>query len=169
MPAITITTFGYLHGEAPDAEITLDLRHFRAPHADPELRGLDARDLRVRRAVRNTPGISRLMGSTTETALAYLEEPGTGPVRIAVGGSVGRQRAASVGMALASLLRVHGHQAELLHRDIDKTVILRRPPLRPAWQRRLRCAAHRATIWHVRLAVAALLITTAAAIWIAAH
>lgn len=43
MTAVEIVSFGYLHGEPPQAHITLDLRnHFRDPHINPALREMTA-------------------------------------------------------------------------------------------------------------------------------
>lgn len=163
MPAqITVTTFGYLHGDAPDAHLTVDLRtHFRDPHIDPALRHLDARDPQVCHAVLSTPGIIGLIHATLAAVRAYQHGPTPADVRVAVGCAGGRHRAAVVGAALAVAL---GHDVRLTHRDLDKPVVERTAP-RPAWQR----AARRATIVHVRLAAGAVLLALAAAIWLAAH
>jgi hypothetical protein len=52
---IEITSFGYLHGPAPTAHITVDVRqHFRDPHWDTALRQLTARDQPLAQAVMAT-------------------------------------------------------------------------------------------------------------------
>ncbi|GLZ15855.1 hypothetical protein Acsp04_60900 [Actinomadura sp. NBRC 104425] len=120
---VHITTFGYLHGAPPPAEITLDLRHhFRDPHVSPELRYLTAHDAPVRAAVLDTPGIRPLIDATAAIR-AYLAGPSAGPVTVAVGCAGGRHRAATVGMTLADILV--GQAVALTHRDLHRRVINR--------------------------------------------
>ena len=124
---VSITTFGYLHGGAPSAHLTLDLReHFRDPHDNPALRILTAEHEVVRAVVLLTPGIRALIDSTAAAILAYLAGPSGGPVTVAVGCAGGRHRAATVGMELAQVLTdqfsVH---VDLTHRDLDKDVVNR--------------------------------------------
>ncbi|MGP4027162.1 RapZ C-terminal domain-containing protein [Actinomadura sp. 3N407] len=125
MHEISITTFGYLHGPAPAAHLTVDLReHFRDPHVDPAMRCLTARDIAVHEAVRTTPGILGLVDAAEHAVLAYLDGPSAGPVTIAVGCAGGRHRAATVGDLLATgLSETHGLAVRLGHRDLDKPVV----------------------------------------------
>lgn len=124
--AVTVATFGYLHGDPPSAHITLDLRtHFRDPHVSPELRGLTALDGTVRDAVLNTPGVRMLVEATGQAVLAYLSGPADGPVSVAVGCAGGRHRAATFGMALVEQLGAAGLPASLNHRDLDKPEVRR--------------------------------------------
>ena len=112
---VTVTSFGYLHGDPPSAHITLDLRsHFRDPHVSPELRHMTADDEPVRLAVLGTPGILPLIDATAAAVLAYLAGPSAGPVTVAVGCAGGRHRAPTVARALGTVLRDH---------DQDVTVI----------------------------------------------
>jgi RNase adaptor protein for sRNA GlmZ degradation len=121
---ITITTFGYLHGPAPQADVTLDLRrHFRDPHVDPALRQMTARDTRVCNAVLATPGIIPLVFAASATARAYLEGPGADGVAIAVGCAGGAVAAAVVAEVLANDLESLGITVEVEHRDLDKAVV----------------------------------------------
>jgi UPF0042 nucleotide-binding protein len=125
---IRITSFGHLHGPAPaGAHITLDLRHFRDPHIDPSLRALTARDRRVIRAVKRTPGIEQLLAATVAQAQAYARGPGAGqhPLHIAVGCAGGRHRAGVTAYLLARRLRRRGHQVALHHRDLHGPVVER--------------------------------------------
>jgi UPF0042 nucleotide-binding protein len=123
---IRITSFGHLHGPAPaGAHITLDLRHFRDPHVDPSLRALTARDRRVIRAVKRTPGIEQLLAATVAQAQAYARGPGAGthPLHIAVGCAGGRHRAGVTAYLLARRLRRRGHQVALHHRGLHRPVV----------------------------------------------
>jgi RNase adaptor protein for sRNA GlmZ degradation len=122
---VVITSFGYLHGPAPEATIVLDLRvHYRDPHVSPVLRGLTAEDARVRDAVMATPGIPALVDATAAAVAAFTAGPcQTHPVTIAVGCAGGRHRAASVAMALQGRLR--DIDVVLVHRDLHKPVVNR--------------------------------------------
>jgi len=126
MSTVTITSFGYLHGEPPAAHLTIDLRHhFRDPHVTPELRNLTALDAPVRAAVRATPGIAALVGVTAAAVDAFAAGPSAGPITIADGCAGGRHRAPSFAMELADLLTIAGHTVTVHHRDLDKPVVHR--------------------------------------------
>ncbi|MDT0412749.1 MULTISPECIES: RapZ C-terminal domain-containing protein [Streptomyces] len=125
---ITVTSFGYLHGEPPAAHLTMDLRHhFRDPHVDPSLRALTAEDRAVRRAVLRTPGIRPLLAATVAQALAYAAGPSAAQhsLRIAVGCAGGRHRAGTAALVLARRLRRRGHDVTLVHRDLARPVVER--------------------------------------------
>lgn len=126
--AVTLISFGYLHGEPPPAEVTLDLRrHFRDPHVSPELRYLTAADEPVRHAVRTTPGILQVVATTMALAQGFLAGPSAAhkPLRIAVGCAGGRHRAASVALEIQCALHAWGVQTAVTHRDLHRPVVER--------------------------------------------
>lgn len=119
---VTITSFGYLHGAAPAADIPLDLREsYRDPHFDPELRELTADDPAVMTAVLNTPGIPALVRAVA-AAVRDLQRDGR-PVTVAVGCAGGRHRAPAVADLVAALLEVTGVAVTVVHRDIGEPVV----------------------------------------------
>jgi UPF0042 nucleotide-binding protein len=123
---IEIISFGYLHGPAPQAHATFDVRHhFKDPHVDPALRHLTAADAPVMRAVLGTPGIGELAAAITAAALAYLAGPQPGPAVIAIGCAGGRHRSAALAIEAARQLRDAGIPVTLTHRDITRPVISR--------------------------------------------
>ncbi|MFJ3221324.1 ATPase [Kitasatospora sp. NPDC086801] len=126
--SVLITSFGYLHGDAPMADITVDLRrHFKDPHVTPELRYLTAHDEEVREAVRSTPGIPQLVAAIAAAVLAYQAGPSASgyPVQVASGCAGGRHRAASFARDLQAALAVLGVTAVVEDRDLDKPVVHR--------------------------------------------
>lgn len=127
--AVEITSFGYLHGGAPEAHVTLDLRcHFRDPHVRSELRELTAYDEPVRQAVMDTPGIRALIAAAAASVRAYASGPSAGntTVRVAVGCAGGRHRAPVVATAIAGhLTHISRRRIELTHRDLTKPVVHR--------------------------------------------
>jgi UPF0042 nucleotide-binding protein len=123
---IQIVSFGYLHGQAPAAHLTLDLRHhFKDPHVSPDLRHLTAHDAPVRDAVLTTPGIQTLINATIHTVTAFDAGPTDGDLTIAAGCAGGRHRAATVAATLAQRLTGTGHTVALHHRDLHKPVVTR--------------------------------------------
>jgi UPF0042 nucleotide-binding protein len=122
---VTITSFGYLHGEPPAGQhLVVDLRHhFRDPHGDKSLRYLTAVDDRVYQAVLGTAGISELVVDAARMVLSFLDGPVAGPVSVAFGCAGGRHRAAAVAMATARVLRDQGVPAAVAHRDMHRPVV----------------------------------------------
>jgi RNase adaptor protein for sRNA GlmZ degradation len=117
-------TFGYLHGPAPAAHLSVDLRtHFKDPHVAPDLRYLTACDERVRATVLATGGVKALIDAVAAGVHAYLAGPSGDPVLVAVGCAGGRHRAATVGMELARVLSARGIAVTLTHRDLSRPVI----------------------------------------------
>ncbi|WP_406227395.1 ATPase [Streptomyces anthocyanicus] len=121
---VTITSFGYLHGDPPAAHLTLDLRHhFRDPHVSPALRHMTARDSEVRQAVLGTPGIPALVEAVSDAVVAYLNGPGGQAVNVAVGCAGGRHRAAVVAEAVRTALADEDVTAAVMHRDLERPVV----------------------------------------------
>ncbi|UZJ31012.1 RapZ C-terminal domain-containing protein [Streptomyces endophytica] len=123
---VEILSFGYLHGEPPVADLTLDLRHhFRDPHVSPELRYMTAADEPVRNAVLNTAGIPALVEATATAVAAFAAGPSAGVVTVADGCAGGRHRAPTFAGALAERLRADGFRVAVTHRDMHRPVVQR--------------------------------------------
>jgi UPF0042 nucleotide-binding protein len=124
--AVRIVSFGYGHGDAPAAHLTLDLRaHFRDPHVSPAMRELTAADRTVRRAVLGTPGVKALLAATVRAVRAYDAGPSARDTVVAVGCTGGRHRSAVAANVLARRLRRRGHVVTVEHRDLHRPVIAR--------------------------------------------
>ncbi|MFB7900020.1 ATPase [Streptomyces xiamenensis] len=124
---INVVSFGYLHGTAPEAHLTVDLRHhFRDPHVSPELRYLTAGDQVVRDTVMATPGITTVIAGIHTAILGYRLGPSSpGEITVAIGCAGGRHRAATVAMAVAEQYETGGDSVTLTHRDLAKDVVQR--------------------------------------------
>jgi UPF0042 nucleotide-binding protein len=121
---LTLISFGYLHGQPPEADVTIDVRiHFKDPHVNPELRHLDATSARVCNTVLGTPGIAALTGSLVGVAEAYLAGPSPAPVTIAVGCAGGRHRSAVIADLAGKILAARGARVRVVHRDIALPVV----------------------------------------------
>ncbi|MEV5408602.1 RNase adapter RapZ [Thermopolyspora sp. NPDC052614] len=130
---VVVTSFGYGHGPAPEAELTIDARRYlRNPHHDPAMRHLTGLDAVVARHVLDTPGAA----GTVEAVVAFARDlltgtadTGTGtdgrsgPVRIAVGCAGGRHRSVALAQAITDRLTGLGIAARACHRDVAKPVI----------------------------------------------
>ncbi|CAM06179.1 UPF0042 nucleotide-binding protein [Saccharopolyspora erythraea NRRL 2338] len=126
MIQLAITSFGYLHGPAPEATAVIDLRnHLRDPHVDPAFRQLTGFDLAVHDKVLAAPGAANMRVALAELAAALLHTGSEKLVTIALGCAGGRHRSVVLANDLANVMRVCGWQGELEHRDIDKPVIHR--------------------------------------------
>ncbi|MEU5496149.1 RapZ C-terminal domain-containing protein [Streptomyces griseofuscus] len=126
MATVEIVSFGYLHADAPEADIVLDLRRaFRDPHVDPRLRQLTGRDRLVQRAVLNTAGIRQLLRATVRQVRAYAAGPSADRIVIGSGCAGGRHRSVVVADQLARRLRRRGHTVTVHHRDIQQPVVQR--------------------------------------------
>lgn len=128
MTAVEIISFGYLHDDAPEADLTFDLRrHFRDPHVSPELRHMTAHDEQVRVAVRDTPGILALVDAAAAAVAACASGPSAGKVVVASGCAGGRHRAPSFALLLAERLLTNRTSVvvRVTHRDLHQPVVNR--------------------------------------------
>ncbi|TQS30074.1 RNase adapter RapZ [Microbispora sp. KK1-11] len=123
MGQVHVTSFGYGHGPAPEADLTVDARrHLRNPHADPAMRELTGLDEAVRQHVLTTPGAARLIHNTAVLA-ADLHAQTRAPVTVAVGCVGGRHRSVAISEEIAATLRSDGVKATVTHRDVHRPVI----------------------------------------------
>jgi UPF0042 nucleotide-binding protein len=126
MATVVIVSFGFLHADAPEADIVLDLRRaFRDPHVDPRMRQLTGRDRLVRRTVLGTAGIRQLLKATTQQVQAYAAGPSADQIVIGSGCAGGRHRSVVVADQLARRLRRRGHTVTVTHRDLHLPVVQR--------------------------------------------
>ncbi|MYU20796.1 RNase adapter RapZ [Streptomyces sp. SID8352] len=126
MATVEIVSFGFLHGDAPTADLILDLRRaFRDPHIDPRMRSLTGRDRLVRRTVLGTAGVRPLLTATTRLVQAYAAGPSVARIVIGSGCAGGRHRSVVVADQLARRLRRRGHTVTVTHRDLHLPVVNR--------------------------------------------
>lgn len=122
---VRITSFGYLHGSPPSAQLTVDVRDlFRDPHVDPAMRQMTGRDQAVIANVLKQPGAERFARDIAHTAsgLSIVRDD----VTIAIGCAGGRHRSVVLAAYIANWLRRVGYRpATVEHRDIDKPVVER--------------------------------------------
>jgi RNase adaptor protein for sRNA GlmZ degradation len=127
---LVVTSFGYLHGPAPAADVVVDLRRvLHNPANDPTMRELTGLYPAVAAHVLNTPGAVPIIDSLTTLTLAYLAELDKRArlVTVAVGCAGGRHRSVAVANALTQRLRTQRADlgVRIEHRDVLKPVICR--------------------------------------------
>lgn len=127
---IEITSFGYLHDDAPaNSDLTLDARHLiRDPHVDPALRQITGYDRAVQVAVMSTPGAQALVDLLVQAANALsVQTDGEVWIRVAIGCQGGRHRSVVLAMEVANALARldDDREIQLYHRDVDKPVVQR--------------------------------------------
>lgn len=132
MIRVVITTYGTLHGPAPDEgdALTIDLSNaLRNPHHDPQMRYRTGLDPVVRHHVLSTPGADRIVALNVDriralnTVHTMQVQPLLTRVHIACRG--GRHRSVAVAEEIARELRREGIGVEVYHRDINKPVVER--------------------------------------------
>jgi len=118
---IKLISFGYRHGDPPEADVTIDLRRIMddpADHSDlVELTGLNRAVQRSVMRTRNALGIVELLAGVL---------PGNcGISSVAVGCSGGRHRSVVI---VEEFVDVYGGfiDVEVLHRDIAKPILPRK-------------------------------------------
>lgn len=122
---VRIVSFGYLHGPAPEADNTTDVRRYLRDPATVRGAGLldsDGRDPRVQQVVLDTPGAVH----TLVTLLYYVAgfPRDRAPLVLALGCAGGRHRSAALAEILAAELRAQGYQVELTHLHIHLDRVL---------------------------------------------
>ncbi|MFF7248975.1 hypothetical protein ACFZBU_34270 [Embleya sp. NPDC008237] len=120
---IRIVSFGYGHGPAPEAEITLDLRRrFRNPHHDPTMKHRTGLDDDVYAHVLNTPGV-RNLAAATALAAHDLSHAVPEPITIACGCVGGRHRSVGIARHIARILAGGCARIEIEHRDVRRPLL----------------------------------------------
>jgi UPF0042 nucleotide-binding protein len=125
---VIVTSFGYLHGDPPEADITVDVRrHLRDPHVDPAFRELTGLDSRVIERVLDTPGALGLVNGLLIAiyALYPMALQRDTPLKVAIGCAGGRHRSVVLADHLARSVCATWRLAAATHRDLDKPVVVR--------------------------------------------
>ena len=107
------------------------------------MRQLTGLDEPVRQHVFDTPGVTRLIETTTAVVRGLLLAPAdTSYLLVAVGCVGGRHRSVAIAEGIAEMLRETGTTVVVEHRDIDREVLpsgtharLDRPSRKRSWRR----------------------------------
>ena len=120
---VNVVSFGYKHGLPNDVDLVLDCRFLPNPHWVDELRPLTGQDDGVRDYVLGQPDaapfLERIDGLLELLLPAYAKE-GRTYLSIAIGCTGGRHRSVVIAEAIADLLRHHGYEPAVAHRDLSR-------------------------------------------------
>jgi RNase adaptor protein for sRNA GlmZ degradation len=131
MPWISgrIISFGYGHAEAPEADLTVDVRRvLHDPHIDPAMRQMTGLDEIVRAHVMTTPGAARLARTVVETVKVLVLDcanPKLQMIQVGIGCAGGRHRSVALAAAVGELLRQIDINMDVEHRDVARPVLTR--------------------------------------------
>lgn len=119
---VELISFGYLHGDAPDADLVMDVRDImRDPAAARDILDLDGRDQRVSAVVLATRNASSVMSQAFD---AVERMPSDRALRIAIGCAGGRHRSVALVEAIAAVLRDFMIPVTVDHRDVHRPRVL---------------------------------------------
>ncbi|GAA3039590.1 RNase adapter RapZ [Streptosporangium longisporum] len=116
---IVVTSFGYNHGPAPTADITMDARRLHIPTDRPGMQRRTGRSAKVRRTVLATTGARELVRHAAAYALDVMVATGR-RVTIAAGCTEGRHASVVLAREIARLIRADDITVRVEHRDIDQ-------------------------------------------------
>ena len=118
-----VVSFGYKHGLPLDVDLVIDCRFLPNPHWVEELRPHTGLDDDVRDYVLGFPEtgefLTRLDHLLQLLVPAYVKE-GKSYLTVALGCTGGRHRSVAIAEEVGRLLREHGFDATVLHRDKDR-------------------------------------------------
>jgi UPF0042 nucleotide-binding protein len=119
----SVVSFGYKHGLPLDVDMVFDCRFLPNPHWVDDLRPLTGLDEEVRDYVLEQPEALDFLGRLDHLLALVLPgfvREGKTYLRIAVGCTGGRHRSIVIADELARLMRQHGLDPTVMHRDIDR-------------------------------------------------
>jgi RNase adapter protein RapZ len=119
----SVVSFGYKHGLPLDVDMVFDCRFLPNPHWVDALRSLTGLDADVREYVLAQPAATAFLdkvGGLFDLVLPAFVEEGKSYLRIAIGCTGGRHRSVVMAEEVAGLLRAHGLDPTVAHRDVER-------------------------------------------------
>lgn len=121
--AVTVKSFGYKYGPAPDADLLFDIRFLPNPHFEDRLRPKTGLDPEVADFVLDREETRELLehiGSLLAFLLPRYVREARAYLTIGVGCTGGRHRSVALAEAVARSLREQGYNVMVRHRDMNK-------------------------------------------------
>jgi RNase adapter protein RapZ len=123
---VSIMSFGFSRGVPHNADMIFDMRFLRNPHWDAELRPKTGLDAEVAEYVAADPAYAESVSKISDLLLMLLpryDAQGKAYVTIAFGCTGGRHRSVHVSEKIAQILREHGHNPSIDHRNLNSRPI----------------------------------------------
>jgi UPF0042 nucleotide-binding protein len=120
---VNVLSFGYKHGLPLDVDLVLDCRFLPNPHWVDELRPLTGLDEPVRDYVLGQPEAQQFLDRLDEllgTVVPGYVREGRTYLSIGLGCTGGHHRSVAMAEAVGELLRRHGHDPVVTHRDVAR-------------------------------------------------
>jgi UPF0042 nucleotide-binding protein len=118
---VNVQSFGYKHGLPLDVDLVFDCRFLPNPHWIEELRPLTGLDPAVREFVLDQPEARPFLDqldAMLRTVLPAYAREGRTYLSIALGCTGGQHRSVVMANAVGELLRAHGYDPVVTHRDV---------------------------------------------------
>ncbi|MDA8038805.1 MAG: RNase adapter RapZ [Actinomycetota bacterium] len=119
----TVISFGFKHGLPLDVDLVFDCRFLPNPHWVPGLRPLTGLDDEVKKFVMSDPQATELLSrldALFDLVLPAYAREGKSYLSVAMGCTGGRHRSVVLAEELGELMRHHGFQPRVHHRDIAR-------------------------------------------------
>ncbi|MCE5202534.1 MAG: RNase adapter RapZ [Synergistaceae bacterium] len=121
--SVIISSFGFKYGIPQDSDYVLDVRFLPNPNYVDELHLFSGKDKPVQKYLSDFDSLEEFI-SKAEALLEFVSSvyssTGKKQLHIAIGCTGGRHRSVAVAEMIASLLRKHGNNVIISHRDIGK-------------------------------------------------
>jgi UPF0042 nucleotide-binding protein len=120
---VSLTSFGFKHGQPFDADLVFDVRFLANPHFVPDLRPQTARTRRCSNTFERQADFGELLDRLADL-LAFLlpryRRENRSYLSVAIGCTGGRHRSVAVCERLKDRLQAAGWPARLVHRDMAR-------------------------------------------------
>lgn len=120
--AVTVYSFGFKHGSALDADITMDVRFLPNPYYNPKLRPLTGLDQEVHDFVMNqeeTYEFIRTWHALLSCVMPGYVKEGKQQLAIAIGCTGGQHRSVALAEETGNFLKMKGYRVSIAHRDLS--------------------------------------------------
>jgi len=118
-----VVSFGYKYGVPRDADMILDCRFLPNPHWVPELRDHSGLEPQVRDYVLGQPETGKFLDKLDDLLdllLPAFVKEGKSYLSVGVGCTGGHHRSVVLAEEIAEILRRHGFDPAVTHRDVDR-------------------------------------------------
>ncbi len=121
---VQVISFGFKFGLPVHADLVMDVRFLKNPYFEPSLRPLSGKTEKIRDFVLNTEQTCLFLQKyfdLLDLLIPQYENEGKSYLTIAVGCTGGRHRSVVIARQLFDHITALGRNAELIHRDIEKS------------------------------------------------